>query len=93
MIRTIQRTGSYDTFERLFQPIPRPDGTVLWDPHELPQTHVDRRHWWTVLDCDGRLYLSAGFRYINRFAYVQCGVPWSDTDQPRDYFYDQDGEP
>jgi len=85
-IRT--RIGSWRVFERRFQPIYREDGSLLWDRCELPAP-ANPQEWWTVLDCDGKLYLSAGFRFVNRFAYVRCAVAWNDLDlrQP-DYRYD-----
>jgi hypothetical protein len=83
------RAGSWTVFERRFRPIIRNDGSLLWDRSELPAPDsIDCREWWTVLDCDGRLYLSAGFRLVNRLGYLRCEVPWTDGDQLRDYRYD-----
>jgi len=83
------RARSWDAFEDRFRPMIRPDMTVLWDASELPPRETINRHeWWTVLDCDGRLYLSAGFRFVNRFAYVRCTVPWTDDDRMLEYRYD-----
>jgi hypothetical protein len=83
------RARCWRVFERRFQPITRPDDSLLWEPSEVPGDERDNyRHWWTVLDCDGRLYLSAGFRFVNRLGYVRCAVPWSDTDHLIDYRYD-----
>lgn len=32
---------------------------------------------WTVIECDGRLYASAGWHYVNRLGdYVITEVPW-----------------
>jgi hypothetical protein len=62
---------------------------LLWDTSEVTSGDRDNyRHWWTVLDCDGRLYLSAGFRFVNRLGYVHCEVPWADADELVDYRYD-----
>ena len=84
-IRT--RCGSWRSFERRFRPLPAPDHDLLWDLHQLPKG-APAPHWWTVLDCDGRLYLSPGFRLVNRFAYVRCAVPWTDADRAQpDYRY------
>jgi hypothetical protein len=83
------RARSWNVFERRFRPILRADDTPLWEPSELPPgDEIATRHWWTVVDCDGRLYLSAGFRFVNRLAYVRCAEPWSDADQLIDYHYD-----
>ena len=87
-IRT--RCGSWSTFERRFQPLPAPNHDVLWDIRgEHSANAADHRYWWTVLDCDGRLYVTPGFRFVNRFAYIRCAVPWSDDDRRQpDYRYD-----
>jgi len=53
----------------------------------LRNASLDWREWWTALDCDGRLYLSAGYRFVNRIGYVRCAIPWSDADQFRHYRY------
>jgi len=80
---------SWDAFEERFLPVFRPDTTVLWQKEELPpQETVNYREWWTVIDCDGRLYLSAGFRYVNRLAYVRCERPWTDADLYDIYRYE-----
>jgi len=82
------RTGSWSTFERRFNPLPAPHHDVLWDLHELPPD-AEARYWWTVVDCDGRLYLTPGFRFVNRFAYVRCAVPWTSDDEGQpEYRYD-----
>lgn len=82
------RCGSWNTFERRFQPLPAPDHDLLWEIGQVPN-NPDCHYWWTVLDCDGRLYLSPGFRFVNRFAFVRGTEPWTDEDQRQpDYRYD-----
>ena len=73
--RLYRRPRTWDTFERLFDPIVREDDTVLRERWDLP-ADLDPRHVWTVLDCDGRLFLTPGFRFVNRFAYVLCCNAW-----------------
>ena len=82
------RVGSWSTFERRFKPINSPDDTVWWRFAQLPK-HVDPHLVWTILDCEGRLYVSPGFRFVNRIDYMLCQVPWTDEDQHQpDYRYD-----
>ncbi len=82
------RCGSWNTFERRFEPLPAPDHDLLWEIGQVPKG-ADYRYWWTVLDSDGHLYLSPGFRFVNRFAFVRCARPWTDDDQRQpDYRYD-----
>ena len=83
------RAGSWNSFERRFRPIIRDDGSLLWGRSEMPPTRlIDWREWWTVIDSDGRLYLAAGYHFVNRLGYLRCEVPWTDADQFRDYRYD-----
>jgi hypothetical protein len=50
---------------------------------------VDPRLVWTIVDCDGKLYVSPGFRFVNRVDYVLCRNPWTDDDERQpDYRYD-----
>jgi hypothetical protein len=74
-------------FEQKFEPLPAPDHDYLWETHPVPQD-ADGRFWWTVIDCDGRLYLATGFRFVNRFAYVRCANPWNEQDAGLEYRYD-----
>lgn len=74
-IKPRSRAGSYSTFERRYRPIPLADGSVLRQRNDLP-TPVDPAYVWTVLDCDGTLYLGAGMTVVNRMGYVLCEQPW-----------------
>lgn len=82
------RSGSWSTLERRFQPVDSPDETVWWHRDQLPKD-VNPRLVWTILDCDGRLYVRPGFHLVNRIDYVLCRLPWNDEDlhQPG-YRYD-----
>lgn len=74
--RSYRRSRRWETFEKLFVPIARDaDGSLLWEPWEVP-SDANPRYWWTVLDCDGRLILSAGFRFVNRLNFVVCTNAW-----------------
>lgn len=82
------RCGCWSTFERRFRPIDGPEGALYWRFDQLPRP-LDARHVWTIVDSgDGKLYVSPGFRLVNRIDYVVCAVPWTDDDarQP-DYRY------
>lgn len=82
------RAGTWRSFERRFQPIDSPDGTVYWRWDELP-TPIDPTRVWTIVDCDGRLYVTPGLRVVNRIDYVYCAVPWTEADERQpDYRYD-----
>jgi hypothetical protein len=86
--RPRKRVGSWATFERRFDPLPAPNHDYLWDVGTVHED-ADFRYWWTVLDCEGRLSLSPGFRFADRFAFVRCANPWTDVDfQQPGYRYD-----
>ena len=81
------RAGSWSVFERRFRPVIREDGSLIWHSEEIPRP-ITGRHWWTVLDCDGRLYVSAGFRFVNRIGYIRTELEWVEVDQFLDWCYD-----
>lgn len=83
--RRPRRLLSSDTFDRRFEPLPAPTHDLLWQTWELPQ-RVQPREWWTVIDCEGRLIVSAGVRFVNRFGYIRCRHLWDgEPDQHPDY--------
>lgn len=87
--RVFRRARRWETFERLFEPIERTDGSVLWEPWDVPKG-ADYRHWWTVLDpmTTGQHYLAAGFHFVNRLGYVQCKNAWGgDWQNHPEYLY------
>ena len=73
------RCGSWTAFERRFQPIDGPDGAIYWHREQLPHD-VDPHFVWTILDCDGHLYVSPGFRFVNRIDFVLWARPWTEDD-------------
>jgi len=78
------RAMTYDVFERRYQPIDGPEKTPLHDAAAATAAGADRV--WTVLDCDGKLYLASGFHYVNRTGdYVIGKVPHEYT--TRDVLY------
>ena len=56
---------------------------------DLAKKDVDPHLVWTILDCEGKLYVAPGFRYVNRIDHVLCAVPWTDDDERQPaYRYD-----
>ena len=43
---------------------------------------------WTILDCNGKLYVGAGYHYVNRFGYLITEEEWTDEEQEMDYDFD-----
>jgi hypothetical protein len=43
---------------------------------ELAYVHTRDRHLvWTILDCDGQLWIESGFHFVNRLGYLIATVP------------------
>ena len=68
-------------FERKYKP--KLDGEQI-ARFELTQIEArDPELVWTMLDCDGVLYLSAGIHWVNRTGdYILCSVKHEFTDRP-----------
>lgn len=86
------RKEDFDVFCKRFQPVS--DNTIVGEDTHLFETYgtdlkrvqnTPINHIWTLLDCGGKLYLSAGFHRINRLNYVITQIPW--TEGQRDYLY------
>lgn len=73
------RAGTYATFERRYQPVAQADGTILIDHGDLPKD-IDPKLVWTVVEAEGKLYLTPGFATVNYFARVVCEAPWPDSE-------------
>ena len=43
--------------------------------HVLAMARLKPKCVWTLLDCDGRLYVSAGYHVVNRIGYFITGSP------------------
>ena len=79
----VNQARSWFTFERRYKPISGADGVILrnWDDPDVQA--AEERFIWTVVDCDGRCYLTLGFATVNYLGRVLCAVPW-----PREEFTD-----
>ena len=69
-----------DAWMEKFIPATNPDGTLV----EISSTHpdwgglVEAKRVWTLVDCDGDLYLTPGVRIVNRMSYHYTEVPWTE---------------
>lgn len=68
------RAGSFSSFQKRYDPKVNEDGSFLFEYNEVKG--LDERYVWTVLEAEGKLYLSPGFRIVNRIAYVIGQKPW-----------------
>ena len=71
------RAGTWRVFERRYTPQYMPDGSLIRD---TAPTNANPRHVWTVLDCDGKLYVNPGYHCVNRLGYVLTAQPWTDAE-------------
>jgi hypothetical protein len=46
---------------------------------------------WTLVDCEGNLYISAGFHLVNRFGYFITSIGFDVANPPQDFPYDKCG--
>lgn len=44
-------------------------------------------HVWTVLDVDGRLYVSPGYHWVNRQMHIMTIQPWTEADEQKEWIY------
>ena len=84
----LTRNGTYDTFDRRYNPLPSgadEDGTVMWDDfRRIPADHlaaVDENRFWTVLDVDGKLLVAPGKWFVDRFGYIITERPYDEQEQ------------
>lgn len=91
----MKRAMNYFVWERKFKPVERENTSngnpILYETYgpELrevqAQFETKPNTVWTVVDCDGKLYISPGFHFVNRIAYVITTIPW--VDEQRDVLY------
>jgi len=72
----------YVAFEKIYEPVVRPDGSILFETYgedlqRVMQTDHDRI--WTLVDCDGDLFITAGYHLVNRMNYIITNHAWRDS--------------
>ena len=82
------RREDFDQFCKVFEPVQRADEGMLWETYGEDVEYIweqDVNHVWTIVDCDGKLYISPGRHLVNRMNYVLTKNKWDD--KTRDYKY------
>ena len=72
----------YKTWFKKYRPIVEGDSLKQYETYgkdlefinQIPETFI-----WTILDCDGKLYISNGKAFVNRVAYLICGLSHDDN--------------
>lgn len=81
-VKARRRAGSSDTFERRYEPVmvegAHGSYNREWDD-PLVQAAPDR-HIWTLVDCDGALYVVPGIATVNYIARIVTRNAWSDVE-------------
>jgi len=79
---------SYSTFEKKYKPEIKEDGSVLFETYgyDLEQViNTKYNHIWTLLDCDGKLIITAGYHIVNRMNYMITMKPWNSNTECYQY--------
>lgn len=61
------------------------EGTDLEELQKIEEEKGNMNHFWTILDCDGKMYISPGIHYVNRIDYLITQNSWQEGQ--RDYRY------
>ena len=85
---------SDDDWMKEFDPVLNADGSLfeISQNAENFQELVEAQRVWTMLDCDGSLYLSPGVHWVNRMSYHVTNKPWTNesVDVAWDVWCDED---
>lgn len=84
------RREDFDVWYEKFQPICDNEGSpILYETYGEDLKYItkmsDTNNIWTILDCDGKLYLSPGYHIVNRLNYIVTKNEWNE--KTRDYRY------
>lgn len=70
---------SFDAFERKYSPLGNGEGSILLETYGADFDKVrdaDESKVWTLLDCDGSLFVASGLHFVNRLNYILTAKPW-----------------
>ena len=86
-------TMSDDDWMKEFDLVLNADGSLFEISQNAEfQELVEAQRVWTMLDCDGSLYLSPGVHWVNRMSYHVTNKPWTNesVDVAWDVWCDED---
>lgn len=89
-LKPATKAVAYRWFEKRYEPIPDPlNPDIVYREFDDPEwerlkTVKDGfRYVWTIVDCDGKLYLLPGYHFVNRINWVLTKNPWPDEENQR----------
>ena len=71
----------FSTFEKNYSPEIREDGTILFETYGEDLERImgtNSQQVWTLVDCDGKLVIVAGYHLVNRMNYLVTKNQWRD---------------
>jgi hypothetical protein len=74
------RASSWSTFERRYDPIVDPSGTVVRSWNDPAVLAASVRQVWTVVDAEGHLYVVPGLATVNYIGRIITRKGWSDVE-------------
>lgn len=91
VLKEQRRSGSWAEFVRRFDPLEIPEGghqdfatDYMWETRV--GLECDPAHVWTVVECDGQLYIMEGWHYVNRMGYIIAKNPRIDSSNVDDAY-------
>lgn len=82
----------YSTFVKRFRPEMDETGESLkqydFDDPAVTNVSPEQEHFiWTMLDCDGKMFIVPQHHTVNRMYYVRTAVPWTKAELDREIRY------
>lgn len=56
-----------------YEPVESPEGSLFWDQ---VGNNVSDHNLWTILDCEGVLYVVPGVHVVNAVGFAVTELPW-----------------
>ena len=78
----------YSTFEKTYKPIEKESGSIMFETYGADLEKIlktDNHLVWTIVDCDGKLVICAGYHLVNRMNYVITEKPWFNIEEHYSY--------
>lgn len=80
------RAGTYSVFARRYDPIENDNGEIQVAHQDLPKD-INERQVWTMVECDGNIYIVPGYHIVNYMARVITRRGWSDQEHAMGFGY------